>query len=273
MLMFYLIGAETDEPITCGKITAEPQSLPENACLGRDLFSEIRGKWFRLNLDEGLYGFADELEQPLPWRCFERDNYPLYFKNEEIFADFRSAVHSLLKLSPSGEGIFLPIDRGLANNNICGVITDAELFKLIEDCKILSNVFYIIKKTEDLTERILKAKERGIFTESERSAAIEKISAQIPNCKVDEDDNTWWHLTGGGKHAMMHGYLKILFTDADITLDGAEGDVEILRYSGYNEPAFSIDLNTAKDILYWHSEEYVVNPLFFSVGDLFFATV
>lgn len=273
MLMFYLIGAETDKPITCGKITAEPQSLPENACLGRDLFSDIRGKWFRLYLDEELYGFADELEQALPWRCFERENYPLYFKNEEILADFRSAVHSLLKLSPSGEGIFLPIDRGIANNNICGVISDAELFKLIEDCKILLGVYYIVKKTEDLTERILKAKERGIFTESERAAAIKKISAQIPNCEAYNDDNRWWHLTGGGKHAMMHGYLKILFTDADITLDGAEGDIEILRYSGYNEPAFSIDLNTAKDILGWHSEEYVVNPLFFSVGDLFYATV
>ena len=68
---------------------------------------------------------------------------------------------------------------------------------------------------------------------------------------------------------MMHGHLKILFTGDDITLDGAE----IVRYSHYDEPAFSIDLKTAKDILDWHSEEYVVNPLFFSVGDLFYATV
>lgn len=271
MLMLYSIGAETDEPVTCGKITAEPQNLPENACLGRDIFNVIRGKWFRLNLDEGLYGFEEELEQSLPWRSFELEE-PLYFKNAEIFADFKAAVHSLLMLSPSGEGVFLPINFGLANNNICGVTSDAEFFKLIEDCKILSNVYYIITKTEDLTERFLKAKERGIFTKDERSASIEKISAQIPNCKADNDDNTWWSFydeTGGGKHAMMHGYLKILFTNADITLDGAE----IVRYSGYHAPAFSIDLNTVKDILGWHCEEYVVNPLFFSVGDLFYATV
>lgn len=273
MLMLYSIGAETHEAITCGKVTAQPQNLPENAsCLGRAPFNGIQGEWFRLYLDEELYGFEEELEQSLPWRDFERGNYPLYFKNTEIAADFKAAVQSLLSLSPSGEGVFLSIRIGLSNNNICGVISDAELFKLTEDCKILSNVGYFVKKTEDLTERFLKANKRGVFTKDERSAAVEKISAQIPNCGVDNDDNVWLHFydkTGGGKYAMLHGYLKILFTNTDISFDGTE----IVKCAGYNDPAFSIDLNTTKDILGWHSEESVVNPLFFSVSDLFFATV
>lgn len=202
MLMLYSIGAETDETVTCGKVTAEPQPRTGNApIMGRFPFNGLKGEWFRFYLDEGLYGFAEELEQALPWRSYERENYPLYFKNAEVFADFKAAAQSLLELSPSGDGVFLPLHIGLSNNNICGVISDAEFFKLIEDCKILSNVYYIIRKTEDLTERFLKARERGVFTESERSAAMTKISAQIPNCKAVNSDNVWLNFydeKGGG---------------------------------------------------------------------------
>lgn len=272
MLMFYLVGAETDERITCGNVTAVPREMPKNAsCLRCASFCGGQGEWFELCVDEAHYGFAEELEQPLPWRAFERGNYPLFFKNAGTAADFKAVVQSLLELSPSGEGVFLPIHIGLDNNNICGVISDAEFFKLLEDCRIFSNVCYIIRKAEDLTERFLKAKERGLFTESERSEAIKKISAQIPNCKADNDDNTWWSFydENGSKHAMLHGYLKILFTNADISLDG----LELVKYADYNAPAFSIDLNAVKEILGWYSEEYVVNPLFFSAGNLFYATV
>ena len=68
---------------------------------------------------------------------------------------------------------------------------------------------------------------------------------------------------------MLHGYLKIRFTNADISFDGAE----IVKYAGYDGPAFSIDPNAVRDILNWHSEEHIVNPMFFSENDLFFATV
>lgn len=63
--------------------------------------------------------------------------------------------------------------------------------------------------------------------------------------------------------------LKLLFTNADIKLDG----IETIRYSDYDESVFSIDLNAVTDVLGWYADESAVNPLFFSMSDLFYATV
>ena len=68
---------------------------------------------------------------------------------------------------------------------------------------------------------------------------------------------------------MLHGYLKIMFTDTDISLDG----VEIVKCAARDECEFSIALNAVEDILYWHSDDSTVNSRFFSVNDLFYATV
>lgn len=270
------VGAETYEPFTCGCVAAVPITEPCNA--RRDgsphcsLLDETRGVWFELRVSPELYGFAEELEETFLLRRFKLCNYPLYFKNAEVLEDFKAAVRRILALSPNGTGVLFPhCFVGGDCRNICGAVSFAELFALLDDCKVLGNVCYIVKKSEDLTEYYLRAGERGRFTEKELADAINKISAALPNYEIDRNEN-WICFGNGERCAMLHASLKLLFTSADISLDG----VEVVRCGDFGAEEWSIDLKTLREreLIFWRDDnDEVVNTLCFSIQDLYFETV
>lgn len=257
MLMLFVTDADKPEVFD--------RAVKVNSLWSFSALDKIHGERITLDIPEELYGFADELSEPPFWRARELDNSPLYFKDEKAFENFRAAFEKALSLSPNGEGVFLPQESALSNyGSICGVISDMELFRLIENVKCLGNVWYFVKRTVDLTPVFLNAEK---FAEDERSKAIAALKTYFP--ERGSEDAPWVSFFGEGKQALLHMSLKLLFTNADIKLDG----VEIIRFRDYDECAFSIDPNAVTDVLGWYADESAVNSLFFSMSDLFYATV
>lgn len=284
-LMLLAVGADSRSDIERGCIRAERVNGFGEAMNERYPFvGQINGAWFDLVKigSERILGAFDlcdfefELGANLPWRMIEHhDRYPLFFKSDEILRDFGEIVDAVLELSPKKTMILLPRYQGEERGDVCGVISSAELFALIGECRIYGNVCYIVRKSTDLTESFIRASERGIFSREELSAKKKEIAALLPGCTVDHDEGAgedWVRFyNDDGRAAMLHSGLKILFTSADIDVDG----VEVIRCGSFdaNEWSFDIDVILEKKLLRWCAEDHIVNPLCFSLNDLYWASV
>ena len=59
-------------------------------------------------------------------------------------------MKKLLSLSPKKRIMFLPRLQGGEYNNVCGVLTLKQFFKLLNNKKILFNIAYIIQEEAEM---------------------------------------------------------------------------------------------------------------------------
>lgn len=209
----------------------------------------------------------NELETELLWRKGDM-RYPLFFKSEELYRDFKQIINAVLDLSPKKTAIFLPRLQDEEYGDICGVVSQAELFALINGCRVLNNVCYVVKKTFDITDSLVRASELGLFTKSELSKTVGEISKHIEPASDNDPDEDWICFYSENGSAMLHRKLKILFTSAQLDISG----VEFVKCGSRSVKEWSIDLDVINEkcpSFCWRTG--CINPLCFSLDGLFYA--
>ena len=126
-----------------------------------DTFSymtEKRGAWcslFEIDTDNrflSAFNIADidsyvpEADKVYPfWTDRTSGMYTLCFKRG-YYRSFKAVMKKLLSLSPKKRIMFLPRLQGGEYNNVGGVLTLRQFFKLLDSRKILFNIAYIIQE-------------------------------------------------------------------------------------------------------------------------------
>lgn len=137
---------------------------------------------------------------------------------------------------------------------------------------MLNNVCYIVKKTFDITDSLIRASELGLFTETELSKTVEEISKQLDPSEDNDPDEGWICFYNENGSAMLHRKLKFLFTSTELDISG----IGIVKCGSRSVKEWSVDLDVINEkcpAFCWHTDKSSVNPLCFSLEELYFATV
>ena len=158
-------GGKSIKPMIIENIRIEVNSRYGGRHCYTDTFSymaEKRGAWcslFELDTDNRIFSafnIADidisvpEDDKVYPfWTDRTSGMYILRFK-PGYYRSFRAVMKKLLSLSPKKRIMFLPRLQGGEYNNVCGVLTLKQFFKLLNNKKILFNIAYIIQEEAEM---------------------------------------------------------------------------------------------------------------------------